>query len=113
MVSESMVKTLLAGIHEDMLYGHKGQTKTKEGFLIPYWWRGMDQDINDFLSKCDKCQKTKEFKHKTKSPLIPLPQCSEPNQKIHMDLFRPLETSENGKNYHVHYRCNKKSIFKI
>jgi hypothetical protein len=73
MVHESMVKTLLAGIHGDMLNGHEGQTKTKERILQSYWWRGMDQDIIDFVSKCDKFQKTKKNKHLTKNPLIPLP----------------------------------------
>jgi hypothetical protein len=73
MVPESMVKTLLPGKHGDMLYGHEEQTKTKERILQSYWWRGMDQDISDFLSKCDKCQKIKKFKHETKNSLIPLP----------------------------------------
>jgi hypothetical protein len=62
-VPESMVNALLTGIHGDMLNGHEGQTKTKERILQSYWWRGMDQDINEFLEKCDKCQKAKKFKH--------------------------------------------------
>ncbi len=100
MVPETMVKTLMTGVHGDMLYGHGGQTKTKERILQLYWWRGMDQDINDLLSKCDKCQK-----NQTKNQLIPLPQCSEPNQIFYMDLFGPLKTSENGKkNHHVYHR---------
>jgi hypothetical protein len=55
-VPESIVNAQLAGIHWDMLYGHEGQFKTKERIMQSYWWRGMDQDINDFLSKCEKCQ---------------------------------------------------------
>ncbi len=41
----------------------------------------------------------KKYKHETKNELTPLPQCSEPNQRIHMDLFGPLKTSESGKKY--------------
>jgi hypothetical protein len=59
----------------------------------------MDQDINNFLAKCEKCQKTKKYKHETKNELTPLPQCSEPNQRVHMDMFGPLKTSESGKKY--------------
>jgi hypothetical protein len=98
-VPESMVNALLTGIHGDMLYGHEGQIKTKERILQSYWWKGMDGDIIKFLEKCDKCQKTKKFKHETKNKLIPLPQCSESNQRIHMDLFGPPKTSESGKKY--------------
>jgi hypothetical protein len=29
----------------------------------------------------------------------PLPQCSEPNQRIHMDLFGPLKTMPSGKKF--------------
>ncbi len=99
MVPESIVNALLTGIHGDMLYGHEGQFKTKERIMQSYWWRGMDQDINDFLKKCENCQKTKKYKHETKNELTPLPQCSEPNQRVHMDLFGPLKTSESGKKY--------------
>jgi hypothetical protein len=98
-VPESMVNALLTGIQGDMLYEHEEQTKTKERILQSYWWRGMNQDINEFLEKCDKCQKTKKFKHSTENQLIPLLQCSEPNQRIHMDLFGPLKTSESGKKF--------------
>jgi hypothetical protein len=52
-IPESMVNALLTGIHGDMLYGHEGQTKTKERILQSYWLRGMDKDINEFLEKCD------------------------------------------------------------
>ena len=34
-----------------------------------------------------------------KQPIQPLPQCSQPNQRIHADLFGPLKTSERGKKY--------------
>jgi hypothetical protein len=79
MVFDSMVKTLLTQIHGDMFYEHEGQTKT-ERIQQSYWWREMDQDINEFLAKCDNCQKTKQkTKQETKNHLIPLPQCSEPN----------------------------------
>ncbi len=41
----------------------------------------------------------KKYKDETKNELTPLPQCSEPNQRVHMDLFGPLKTSESGKKY--------------
>jgi flagellar biosynthesis/type III secretory pathway chaperone len=36
MVPESMINTLLSEIHGDMLYGHEGQTNTKERIQQSY-----------------------------------------------------------------------------
>jgi hypothetical protein len=98
MVPENMVTTLLKGIHGDILYGNEGQFKTKERVLQSYWWKDMDQDINKFLAKCDKCQKIQARDKKMRS--FHYPKCSEPNQRIHMDLFGPLKISESGKKVH-------------
>ena len=50
------------------------------------------------LRKMWQCQKTKKFKHETKNVVILLALCSEPNQRVHKDLFGPLKTTESGKN---------------
>jgi hypothetical protein len=49
-----------------MINDHEGQFITREGVLQSYWWKEMDNDINEFLTKCDNCQKTKKFKEKQK-----------------------------------------------
>ena len=41
----------------------------------------------------------KEGKRATTNFVSPLPQCTMPNQRIHMDLFGPLKTSQSGKKY--------------
>jgi transposase InsO family protein len=58
----------------------------------------MDQDINDHLKRCQKCQVHRPS-HQPPEFLSPLPQCTEPNQRVHADLFGPLKTSTNGKKY--------------
>ena len=40
----------------------------------------------------------KTFQSK-KVPLQPIPSTEMPNEKIHVDLFGPLKTSESGKKY--------------
>jgi hypothetical protein len=42
-----------------MLYGHEGQFKTKERVLQSFWWKAIDQYIQEFIVKCDKYQITK------------------------------------------------------
>jgi hypothetical protein len=89
----------LEGIDGDMLYGHKGQFIARERVQQSHWWKGMDQDINEFLKNVINVRKQKKFKYKTKNKLKPLPLCSEPNQRIHLDLIGPLKTTESGKKY--------------
>jgi hypothetical protein len=97
-VPESMKIDVLKEAHGGQFTGHDGIFKTKERILHCYYWPGMDKDINDFIKRCHKCQqRTKSTTPHTE--LQPLPQCSQPNQRIHADLFGPLKTSGSGKKY--------------
>ena len=58
----------------------------------------MEKDISEHLSSCNKCQVTKVGKMAPEL-LSPLPQCTEPNQRVHADLFGPLKTSEGEKKF--------------
>ena len=53
----------------------------------------------DHLQKCHQCQVRRTDHPAPPTLLSPLPQCTEPNQRIHADLFGPLKTSENSKKY--------------
>ena len=58
----------------------------------------MDTDIGNYIQQCHKCQmRTKITKHH--APLQPLPLLSEPNMRVHVDLFGPLKTTDSGKKY--------------
>jgi transposase InsO family protein len=58
----------------------------------------MEKDISEHLQCCDKCQITKVGKM-VPELLSPLPQCTEPNQRIHADLFGPLKTNDGDKKF--------------
>jgi transposase InsO family protein len=58
----------------------------------------MEHDIIEHLRWCDKCQLTKAGR-KAPELLSPLPQCTEPNQRVHADLFGPLKTSDGKKKF--------------
>ena len=96
---QSMIHSILKDAHGSLVGGHDGTLKTKERILKCYFWPGMDRNINDFINSCEKCQLRKKGPHVPQALLSPLPQCSEPNQRIHVDLFGPLRTSGNGKKY--------------
>ncbi len=80
-------KELLFAAHGDLLTGHDGVQKCKERLQQCYFGLNMDEDILAHTKECLKCQVTKANQFHTTTPLQPMPQCSLPNQRIHMDLF--------------------------
>jgi len=73
--------------HGEELSGHDGVLKTKERILSCYYWNGMDKDINEFIKRCHKCQLRRPNSNHAPALLSPLPQATEPNQRVHADLF--------------------------
>ena len=58
----------------------------------------MDKDITEHIQTCHRCQ----IRKKNPAPpslLQPMPQTTEPNQRIHADLFGPLAVSGKNKKY--------------
>ncbi len=56
----------------------------------------MECDITEQLRQCNKCQLTKVGKM-VPELLSPLPQCTEPNQQVHADVFGHLKTADGDK----------------
>jgi hypothetical protein len=56
MLPRRLIHTVLQRAHADNLSGHNGIFQTKQRLLQNYYWSGMDTDIQDFISKCHKCQ---------------------------------------------------------
>jgi hypothetical protein len=98
MVPQHLIKDILAEAHGHLLSGHFGVSKTKHRILQSNYWPNMDKDIIEHLKTCDKCQVTKTTKVSPEL-LSPLPQCTEPNQPIHADLFGPLRTTSGDKKF--------------
>jgi Integrase zinc binding domain/Integrase core domain len=98
LVPQHLIKQILSEAHGHFLSGHFGISKTKHRLLQSYYWPNMEKDISEHLSSCNKCQMTKVGKI-TPELLSPLPQCTEPNQRVHADLFGPLKTSDGDKKF--------------
>ncbi len=95
---KSLVDDAVHRAHGSLLSGHGGIEKTKRRLLACYYWPNMQQDIKEALIACPRCQMTKTAKQNSEK-LHPLPQCSSPNQRLHMDLFGPLKTPNRSKAY--------------
>jgi len=94
---ESLVPQVLQEAHGHLLSGHDGIYKTKERLLQCYYWPGMDSDISRHIQHCHNCQIRRKDLKPGPTLVSSLPQTTEPNQRIHADLFGPLRTSGNGK----------------
>jgi hypothetical protein len=99
LVPRTLVPQIIKEAHGQLMTGHDGIFKTRERILQCYYWIGMDKDIQDHLAACQKCQLRKSHHAPTPLLLTPLPQTSEPNQRVHTDLFGPLRTSGTQKKY--------------
>ena len=66
--------------------------------MSSYFWINMEADISQHLRSCEKCQLAKPNRNPPQL-LSPLPQCTEPNQRVHTDLFGPLKVVNGGKKY--------------
>ncbi len=95
---QHLIPDILHEAHGHFLAGHFGISKTKERLLQSYYWPNMESDISEHLRRCNKCQTAKSGKMAPEL-LSPLPQCTEPNQRVHADLFGPLKTSEGDKKF--------------
>ena len=88
-------RVILTAAHVNPEAGHGGVNRTTTRTMLDYWWPNMKTDVERFVKNCDVCQGAKASKPKP-SPLQPLPVPTRPNHRVHIDLFGPLRTSENG-----------------
>jgi hypothetical protein len=98
LVPQHLIKQILSEAHGHFLSGHFGILKMKHRLLQSYYWPNMEKDISEHLNSCNKCQVTKVVKMPPEL-LSPLPQCMEPNQRVHADLFGPLKTLDGEKKF--------------
>ena len=88
-------KRAMCEAHGTILGGHDALKKTYLRLTNAYFWPNMKKDIQAHIESCLQCQVRKKSTAKP-TPLQPLPTVDQPNQRIHIDLFGPLKTSDQG-----------------
>ncbi|MBW0554513.1 hypothetical protein O181_094228, partial [Austropuccinia psidii MF-1] len=81
--------------HESPLAGHPGQEKTLRLIKRDFWWAGMNQLIEDYVSSSQPCSRNKNTHHKKFGLLKPLQIPSGPWNSLSMDFITQLPLSNN------------------
>uniref|UniRef100_A0A8R7R865 Integrase catalytic domain-containing protein n=1 Tax=Triticum urartu TaxID=4572 RepID=A0A8R7R865_TRIUA len=90
----SLRKKLLAALHASDLGGHSGMKATYHRIKQIFYWPGLKQDVDKFVSECSVCQKNKGENCPYHGYLDPLPLPDMVWTHISMDLIEGLPKSQ-------------------
>jgi len=85
--------------------GHAGIKRMINNIKRYYFWSGLDIDVNNFVKKCDKCQKQKYSNHYIREPMVVTSTANFSFQKVYLDIVGPLPTDSDGFNYILTLQC--------
>lgn len=91
-------KQMLCQAHGHEMSGHDGHRKTYIRLTTSFFWPSIQSDIRNHIRTCLNCQIRKK-QVSVPTPLKPLPIPDQPNQRIHVDLFGPLISSDKAKKF--------------
>lgn len=75
--------------------GHTGIKKTYSALHLKFYWEGMYQQVYQYVTSCDKCQRAKRPAHKQPAPLMPIP-VADTFERWHMDILTSLPMTKEG-----------------
>lgn len=86
--------------HEPPTSGHLGVRKTQDRILCHFFWPKLYQDVGDFCRTCHTCQVVGKPNQKIQvAPLIPIPACGQPFDRVIIDCVGPLPKTRSGHMY--------------
>ena len=92
---DTKLRTEIIKLHHDSpVAGHPGQWKTLELITHNYWWPRITQKVNDYVSRCNKCQRMKSFPDKPAGKLKPNESTTAPWKDITTDFVTGLPRSK-------------------
>ncbi|KAJ8018540.1 hypothetical protein HOLleu_43415 [Holothuria leucospilota] len=86
--------------HEQPMSGHLGVRKTVDRIMRHFFWPGLHSDVSKFCKSCETCQLVgKPNQGVPKAPLIPIPACGVPFDRVIIDCVGPLPKTRSGNMY--------------
>ena len=96
-VAKSVRTALITASHCSLATAHLGQDKTKKLIKERYYWLGIDDDIERYVSNYHACRRSKAPRDKTPGLLYLLPIPDRPWQHISVD-FKEMPPDKEGMN---------------
>jgi len=81
-VTRTLVQEVIKENHDPKYVAHSGIKRTHGLISLNYWWPNMRKTIEDYIRKCDPCQRRKEGK----IPFAPLGEV--PSPKFPFEITR-------------------------
>ena len=98
-IPKECVGEILQMSHASSSGGHLGRNRLVKEISTRFWWKGMYQDIKNFVASCEVCARKKVMRSVRPVPMIPV-KSGGPFEIIQADFVGPIVESQN-KNKHL------------
>jgi hypothetical protein len=85
---------LIAAFHSSVIGGHSGRTATYQRLKKLFFWKGMKNDVDNYVKQCNICQHNKHSHTHPVGLLQPLPIPAGVWQDLSTDFIEGLQKSE-------------------
>ncbi|KAA0051012.1 hypothetical protein E5676_scaffold675G00890 [Cucumis melo var. makuwa] len=94
---DNVVKTkLLTEAHNSLFFMHPGSTKMYQDLKRVYWWRNMNREVTNVVSRCLVCQQVKAQRQRPAGLLQPLSVPGWKWESVSMDFITELPRTPMG-----------------
>jgi len=87
-VPKSLVEDIIKANPDPVYVAHTGTKRTIDLISLSYWWPSMRNSVEDYIRKCDSCQRRKEEREFVE-PLGKMEEPSSPFEVTSMDITGP------------------------
>lgn len=104
-VDKDEKRIILNDFHLLPTSGHAGINRMTNNIKRYYCWPGLDNDVADFVKRCDDCQKQKHCNRYTRQPMVITTTADYSFQKVYLDVVGPLPTDASEFSYILTLQC--------
>lgn len=84
--------------------GHAGMRRMSNNIRKYYYWEGLENDVKNFVKRCEKCQRQKHSLP-VREPMVITTTANTAFEKIYLDVVGPLDTDNYKYSYILTIQC--------